>query len=111
MTGSTAAPSLDATLDAELLRLFADPLRLQIVRLLAEEERCTCHLVDETGAKQPTVSHHLRLLKQAGIVEGEPVGAYTYYRLLPEILHDLAQGLGILAQQAATAPRRRLPCD
>ena len=106
MTALTA-PSLNAG----LVRLFADPLRLRIVLLLAVEELCTCHLVAETGAKQPTVSHHLRLLKDAGVVVAEPVGAYTYYRQLPDALLELGQALQTLGRQATTASRRRLPCD
>ena len=104
-------PGATVRLDATQVRLFADPLRLRIVQLLAVEELCTCHLVAETGAKQPTVSHHLRVLREAGVVDAEPVGAYTYYRLRPESVLALAGALGALGQQAATAARRRLPCD
>lgn len=103
-------PSTTTPLTADQVRLFADPLRLRIVQLLATEELCTCHLVDETGAKQPTVSHHLRILKEAGIVESEPVGAYTYYRLHPAVLDDLGAAFAGLAQQASTCDRRRPAC-
>jgi ArsR family transcriptional regulator, arsenate/arsenite/antimonite-responsive transcriptional repressor len=98
-------------LTAEQVRLFADPLRLRIVQLLAGEELCTCHLVSETGAKQPTVSHHLRLLKEAGVVEAEPAGAYTYYRLVPDILAGMAEGFAALAAQITSGLRRRPACD
>lgn len=98
-------------LSAEQVRLFAEPLRLRIVQLLAAEELCTCHLVQRTGAKQPTVSHHLRVLREAGVVESDPVGAYTYYRLRPDALADLGSAFTALAQQAIS-PSRRLPvCD
>jgi ArsR family transcriptional regulator, arsenate/arsenite/antimonite-responsive transcriptional repressor len=98
-------------LTADRVRLYADPLRLRIVRLLAAEELCTCHLVAETGAKQPTVSHHLRVLREAGVVEAEASGAYTYYRLRPGVLADLGAAFTALAQRAASPRRRRLPCD
>ena len=98
-------------LSADTTRLFADPLRLRIMELLAGEELCTCHLVEETGAKQPTVSHHLRILRTAGLVDAEPVGTFTYYRLRPEPLRLLAEQLGHLADQAQAANGRRPACD
>ena len=98
-------------LNADTARLFADPLRLRIIELLAREELCTCHLVEETGAKQPTVSHHLRILRTAGVVEAEPVGTFTYYRLRPEPLLELAEHLAALAEQARSRPGRRPACD
>jgi ArsR family transcriptional regulator, arsenate/arsenite/antimonite-responsive transcriptional repressor len=93
------------------VRLFADPLRLRIVQLLAGEELCTCHLVAETGAKQPTVSHHLRILREAGLVDAEPVGAYTYYRLRAAPLADLGAAFTALADRASGSPPRRPACD
>jgi ArsR family transcriptional regulator, arsenate/arsenite/antimonite-responsive transcriptional repressor len=98
-------------LAAEQVRLFADPLRLAIVELLAQEELCTCHLVEATGAKQPTVSHHLRILREAGVIEPEAVGAYTYYRLRPDTLRPLADALADLADRAEKRTRRKIPCD
>ena len=68
------------------MRLLADPLRAQIVEILAHGPACICHLVADTGAKQPNVSGHLRVLRQAGLIEAEPRGRYTYYRLLPDAL-------------------------
>ena len=94
----------------ERLRLFADPLRARIVSLLAAEQLCTCHLVEETGAKQPTVSHHLRALREAGVVEASPCGRFTCYRLVPEALDELTAGLGDLAAAARRAGDRRRPC-
>ena len=104
------APTV-AVLTTARVRLFADPLRLRIVQLLAAEELCTCHIVDATGAKQPTVSHHLRVLREAGVVEAEPSGAYTYYRLRAMTLQQLGAAFTALAERAADPPRRRLPCD
>lgn len=59
----------------DVLRALADPLRAQIVGLLAGEQLCTCHLVGLTGARQTSLSNHLRVLREAGIVEAEPAGA------------------------------------
>lgn len=94
----------------DTLSIFADPLRSTIIRYLAKEQLCTCHLVEMTGARQPTVSHHLKLLRDKGFVETETVGRNTYYRLLPERLGELSVLLGELAEQARTASRNRLPC-
>jgi ArsR family transcriptional regulator, arsenate/arsenite/antimonite-responsive transcriptional repressor len=97
-------------LSAEDLRILADPLRLRIVQLLAAEDLCTCHLVEETGAKQPTVSHHLRVLREAGLVEAEPHGAFTYYRLLPDALIQLGAALTELGTRATSGRQRRSTC-
>ncbi len=56
--------------------------------------------MDDTGAKQPTVSHHLRALREAGVVVAEPRGRFTYYRLLPEAFEDAAAQLADLAARA-----------
>lgn len=95
---------------AELLRVLADPLRERIVRLLAREALCTCHLVAETGAGQTNVSNHLRQLRRAGLVSTEPHGRYTYYRLRPEVLRALAATLTDLADAAETNAEARRPC-
>ena len=95
---------------AALFALLADPLRLRIVELLAAEEMCTCHLIDETGAKQTTVSHHLRILREAGAVTTTEVGKFTWYRLSPNVLDALAASLTELADGAERAARHRLPC-
>ena len=94
----------------ERMRLLADPLRMRIVSLLAREQLCTCHLVEDTGAKQTTVSHHLKALRKAGMVESSPHGRYTYYRLLPEVLDDLADRIRGLAATARGASEARRPC-
>ena len=88
------------SVDTDLIRVLADPLRLQIMTLLAHETLCTSHLVEETGAKQTNLSNHLRVLREAGVVETEPCGRFMYYRLRPEVIESLA---GAFAELAATA--------
>ena len=85
---------------SDALRVLADPLRRQIVELLSHEQLCNCHLVEETGARQTNVSNHLRALREAGLVETEPQGRYTYYRLRPDALERLAAELSELARAA-----------
>jgi ArsR family transcriptional regulator len=94
----------------DVLGGLADPVRRRIVALLADERLCTCHLVDELGAKQPTVSHHLRVLRETGVVDTERSGRFTYYRLRPETLDGLSADLAALAAAARGAADRRRPC-
>jgi ArsR family transcriptional regulator len=92
------------SVDTDLMRVLADPLRLRIVTLLAKETLCSTHLIEETGARQTNLSNHLKVLREAGVVETEPCGRFTYYRLRPEVITSLADGFADLAETArATA--------
>ncbi|MCP3817472.1 metalloregulator ArsR/SmtB family transcription factor [Streptomyces sp. A3M-1-3] len=98
------------SVDTDLIRVLADPLRLRIVTLLAHETLCTTHLVEETGARQTNLSNHLRVLREAGIVETEPCGRFTYYRLRPDVITQLAgqfTGLAETARTTAETGRKR----
>ncbi|MFE4957941.1 ArsR/SmtB family transcription factor [Streptomyces sp. NPDC056653] len=96
------------SVDTDLIRVLSDPLRLQIVTLLARETLCTTHLVEETGAKQTNLSNHLRVLREAGVVETEPCGRFTYYRLSPDVIEALARQFAALAETArANADTKR----
>jgi ArsR family transcriptional regulator len=76
----SAARQLDP--DVQLLAALADPVRLAIVReLAASSEVCACDFTSCCDVRQPTVSHHLKVLKEAGIVESERHGSFVYYRL------------------------------
>lgn len=100
------------TPDLDVLRVLADPLRLRIVALLARETLCTVHLREETGARQTNLSNHLRVLREAGLVDTEPCGRFTYYRLRPEALTALAGSCDELAETARDthARDRKRPC-
>ncbi|SEG75825.1 transcriptional regulator, ArsR family [Thermomonospora echinospora] len=91
------------SVENDVWRLLADPLRARIVELLSREALCTCHLVAETGARQTNISNHLRVLREAGLVETEPCGRFTYYRLRPEPLRELADRCAALAEAARAA--------
>ncbi|MFF3059911.1 ArsR/SmtB family transcription factor [Streptomyces sp. NPDC057909] len=96
------------SVDTDLIRVLSDPLRLQIVTLLARETLCTTHLVEGTGAKQTNLSNHLRVLREAGVVETEPCGRFTYYRLKPDVIEALAGQFAALAETArANADTKR----
>jgi ArsR family transcriptional regulator len=94
------------------MRVLADPLRLEIVALLARETLCTSHLVEETGARQTNLSNHLKVLREAGVVDTEPCGRYTYYSLRPEAIEALAGSFSELAAaaRATRAAGRKRPC-
>ncbi|MFE6100783.1 ArsR/SmtB family transcription factor [Streptomyces laurentii] len=98
------------SVDTDLLRVLADPLRLRIVTLLARETLCTTHLVEETGARQTNLSNHLKVLREAGVVETEPCGRFTYYRLRPEIIEHLAGQFAGLAATARTHAQPKRSC-
>lgn len=93
----------------EVLRILADPLRAAIVEHLAAEQLCNCHLQDLLGAKQTLVSHHLAALRAAGLVDTEPCGRFTYYRLTPGALDAARDALATLAAASkGDTPKR--PC-
>lgn len=93
-----------------LLKALAEPLRWSIVAALAGEELCVCHLTEDLDAPQPLISHHLRVLRDAGIVESEKWRYWTYYRLRPETLGGLAALIQKLATASTDAAARRRPC-
>ncbi len=98
-------------MDRRVLRAIADPLRQRIVELLAGEQLCTCHLVEELGATQTNVSNHLRVLREAGLVVSEQSGRYTYHRLVPERLQQLSTGLDALVARSRLALEVKRPCS
>jgi arsenate reductase len=95
----------------ELARALGDPLRWRIVELLATEQLCVAHLAEELQTAQPLVSHHLKVLRQAGLIEADRYRYWTYYRLRPGALVRLAATLGLLARSSpsGTACRRPVP--
>jgi ArsR family transcriptional regulator len=90
-----AAPALsdeDARATAELFRALGDPARVRIVNLLARqgEPVCACEFEPALGLAQPTVSHHLKKLTDAGLLEREQRGKWAYYALSAEALQRLS---------------------
>jgi ArsR family transcriptional regulator len=91
----TRTRTTDLDPDVRLLAALADPTRLAIVRQLAADvETCACDFTDTVDVGQPTVSHHLRVLREAGIVTSERRGQWIWYRLSP----DAADRLGAIAR-------------
>jgi ArsR family transcriptional regulator, arsenate/arsenite/antimonite-responsive transcriptional repressor len=81
---------------AGLLKALADPARLRLLSLISAHaggEACVCDLIDPLGLSQPTVSHHLKVLLDAGLVTRDKRGVWAYYRAVPETLAALANML------------------
>ena len=85
-------------------------MRWRIVALLGDEELCVCHLAEELGIAQPLVSHHLKVLREGGLVASERYRQWMYYRLLPDGLAALAEAVGALSSATPAAGERRRPC-
>jgi ArsR family transcriptional regulator len=80
---------------AAQFRALADPTRVAIINSLsAADEVCVCTLTDAFDLSQPTISHHLKILREAGLVESTRRGTWAYYRLLPESIDALRGALG-----------------
>jgi ArsR family transcriptional regulator len=83
---------------AEAFRAIADPARLRLLSFIAAQpsaEACVCHLVEPLGLSQPTVSHHLKILFEAGLLDRERRGTWVFYRIVPERLAALRDVLAV----------------
>jgi ArsR family transcriptional regulator len=77
---------------ATIFKALGDPTRVAIVhRLAASEQVCVCDLNAAFDLSQPTISHHLRILREAGLVEAERRGTWAYYRLVPDAIDSLRE--------------------
>jgi ArsR family transcriptional regulator len=94
--GAPPLPRRSAAALADRFKALSDPARVAIVNQLAgRAELCTCNLTGFIGLSQPTVSHHLRVLREAGLIEiASKQGTFTLYRLVPEAMQQLAFAIG-----------------
>jgi ArsR family transcriptional regulator len=96
------APLSDAALkekDADdlavLFSALADPVRLRLLSIVASKgEVCSCNLEGPLGKSQPTISHHTKILAEAGLIVGEKDGRWTWWRVVPEQLSSLRRVFG-----------------
>ncbi|WP_043806371.1 ArsR/SmtB family transcription factor [Paenarthrobacter aurescens] len=97
-TGRPALDAEQAKQKALVFKALADPNRLRLLSMVKAEssgESCVCDLTEPLGLGQPTVSHHLKILVDAGLLHREKRGTWAYYSLVPGALDDVA---GILAK-------------
>ena len=74
---------------AAVFKAMGDENRILILKMLRTGEKCACRLLDALNITQPTLSHHMKILCDAGIVQGRKVGKWTYYSLNPEGIQEL----------------------
>src|SRR4051812_28945007 len=82
---------------APLVKAIADPVRLRLLSLVAsyaDHEACVCDLNDAFDLSQPTISHHLKVLHDVGLLDRDKRGVWVYYRVRPQALADLSTLLG-----------------
>lgn len=94
----------DAAELATAFKAIADPARLRLLSFIASQpaaEACVCHLVEPLGLAQPTVSHHLKVLTEAGLLQRERRGTWMFYRLVPERVQTLRQALALPSERPA----------
>jgi len=98
----------DAEELAVAFKAIADPARLRLLNFIAAQpsaEACVCHLIGPVGLSQPTVSHHLKVLTAAGLLERERRATWIFYRLVPARVEALRQALALPTAKATGIKR------
>ena len=109
-----AREPLSAQQSIELSRVFkamGDPVRLRLLSLIASHvggEACVCDLTDVFDLSGPTISHHLKVLREAGLITGERRGTWVYYRVRPELLATVS---AVLVPDSAEDSPAAVPVD
>ncbi|GAA2446543.1 ArsR/SmtB family transcription factor [Agromyces soli] len=91
----------DAEILAHKIKALSDPTRLRLLSIVAaseDQEACVCDLTEPVGLSQPTVSHHLKILTEAGYLTRTRRGSWAYFRLQPEALELITQFLSLPAR-------------
>ena len=102
--GTDALDQATAEQLAQAFKALGDPVRLRLLSIIASAptgEVCACDLTDPVGKSQPTVSHHLKILREAGLVTSRKHGTWVHYRAVPDQLQALH---GVLTLAGAAAP-------
>jgi ArsR family transcriptional regulator len=97
-------PAETAAVLAPAFKALGDPVRLQLMSMIASApggEICVCDLTPSFALSGPTISHHLKSLREAGLIDGDRRGTWVYYRARPEILRQLAALLTVDAPAPA----------
>jgi ArsR family transcriptional regulator len=89
---NSALSELEASDVAQIFGALSDPIRLRMLSLVASApEVCSCALEEPLGKSQPTISHHTRILAEAGLIVGEKRGRWMWWHIVPERLRDIAR--------------------
>jgi ArsR family transcriptional regulator len=95
VTGTALSQAQAAAL-ARVFKALADPVRLRLLSMIAGAEggeACVCQLTVGFDVSGPTISHHLKVLREAGLIEGDRRGTWIYYRVLPQALEAASAAL------------------
>ena len=92
---------------AMICKALGDANRLQIVSVLADGQKCACRLLDHFDISQPTMSHHMRILCDCGIVNLRKEGKWSYYTLNPQVLNEFKTFIGVLENKSREDAKRR----
>lgn len=96
----------DATELASVLKVLADPVRLRLLSLIARApggEVCACDLVEVLDRSQPTISHHLKVLHEAGVLAKDKRGVWIHYSIRPDAVGGICDAIGIACAPVATS--------
>ena len=100
VTGGVVSDETAGTL-ARMFKALGDPTRVKLLSMIAAAdggEACICDMTEPVGLSQPTVSHHMKLLVEAGLATREQRGRWAYYRVVPQVLQSLAAALAPAAE-------------
>jgi ArsR family transcriptional regulator len=92
---------------AQFYKALGDETRLKIIELLFHKELCVCEIFDAFNLSQPAISHHLKILKQAGVVKDNRVGKWIYYGLNPDRLAEV----DLFWQRMKQGAAEKAPCQ
>jgi ArsR family transcriptional regulator, arsenate/arsenite/antimonite-responsive transcriptional repressor len=95
---------------AQLFHALSDEIRLEVIDLLRDGERCVCELTDALDIAQPRLSWHLRALKEAGILNDRREGRWVYYSLARDTFEEAESVLSVLKPTARRLPTRSSCC-
>jgi ArsR family transcriptional regulator len=95
---TTLVDEVEANRVAAMFKALGDPVRLRLTALIAaQDEICVCYLTPHFALAGPTISHHLKQLREAGLIDSERRGTWVYYRIQPDALRAMSQILQLMA--------------
>lgn len=101
---------MDAETVSSICKALGDPNRLKIVQMLSGCEKCACVILEEFNITQPTLSHHMKILCDGGLVNVRKDGKWSYYSLNCETLRDFQRFIGTLNSETVEKNRHCLMC-